>query len=582
MLTFTRNAAAELADKVATEAEALAVAPTTIHSFAISVLLRNDGAADLPQPLRLADDWEQSNLIYPQLAKRCDVRVARIRHLVREMASAWERLEPRDDPGVSPEERARFHGAWTEDRRLFGYTLLSELPYALRSALNNHDDLDGIDLDMLIIDEYQDLNACDLSVIKMLAELGCSIVAAGDDDQSIYSFRCADPAGIRHFRDDYPSSVNYPLSISQRCGRRLAEWATYVIAGDTDRPAKPKLTVRDNAPDGETALLSFKNDRGEVEGVRDLVTGLIRHEQLDAAEIIVLTRSDHHGMFSSPIAEAMRENDIPVGDSGELDRLLDEDTSRRLLASARLCAEPQDSLAWATLLKLAPGIGPVFTDYVTERARSAGSRFGATLLALHEAGYPDAPRSSVRAATVVSNVRQWLEGRSMPNAAEMRWGEWMLAQCDGVVVPQPTRGFADLLLELDAVDHKERTLSGFVGQVGPLGADLRSSKDTGVRIMTMTRAKGLTARAAILVGLDTGLIPRPGAPLDEERRLLYVAMTRSTEYLLGTWAQRRVGPTARAGARRVGGLRAPCEFLAGGPVSSVGGKQYLERRGWRS
>ena len=72
------------------------------------------------------------------------------------MASGWERLEEREDPEISAEERSRFLGVWHEDRRMFGYTLLAELPYALRSALHDHGDLHGVDHDLLIIDEYQD------------------------------------------------------------------------------------------------------------------------------------------------------------------------------------------------------------------------------------------------------------------------------------------------------------------------------------------------------------------------------------------------------------------------------------------
>jgi superfamily I DNA/RNA helicase len=57
--------------------------------------------------------------------------------------------------------------------------------------LANHPDLEGVNFDLLVVDEYQDLNACDLEVIRLLADRGCSIIAAGDDDQSIYSFRKA-------------------------------------------------------------------------------------------------------------------------------------------------------------------------------------------------------------------------------------------------------------------------------------------------------------------------------------------------------------------------------------------------------
>src|SRR5262249_54032326 len=152
---------------------------------------------------------------------------------------------------VDPEHRARFNGAWGEHRHVYGYTLLEELPYALLRALQDHPDLDGVDFGLLIVDEYQDLNACDLAILRCIAERGCSIIGAGDDDQSIYSWRRAAPEGIRRFPDDYPGCTNYTLSVTQRCGTRIMEWASYVIEGDPDRVhGRPRLQSAEGSPPG--------------------------------------------------------------------------------------------------------------------------------------------------------------------------------------------------------------------------------------------------------------------------------------------------------------------------------------------
>jgi superfamily I DNA/RNA helicase len=97
----------------------------------------------------------------------------------------------------------------------------------------------------------------------------------------------------------------------------------------------------------------------------------------------------------------------------------------------------------------------------------------------------------------------------------------------------------------------------------------------GVRIMTMNSAKGLTVQATVIVGLEEGIIPRPNGDLQEERRLVYVAMTRAKEYLFATWALRRSGPTARAGAGRLAQRRNLTNFLRAGPVASHDGPTYL-------
>ena len=94
----------------------------------------------------------------------------------------------------------------------------------------------------------------------------------------------------------------------------------------------------------------------------------------------------------------------------------------------------------------------------------------------------------------------------------------------------------------------------------------------------MIGSKGLTVRATIIVGVDDGIVPRPDEDLGEERRLLYVAMTRAKEFLFATWAGRRRGPTARAGRARVRQLRQHTHFFQGGPVHSHDGVAYLHER----
>ena len=141
-------------------------------------------------------------------------------------------------------------------------------------------------------------------------------------------------------------------------------------------------------------------------------------------------------------------------------------------------------------------------------------------------------------------------------------------------MPRPTDDFREVLMELDEASEQNQSLSQFLSYIEPLGKDLAQAKSDGVRIMTMGGAKGLTARATVVAGVENGLVPRPKGILAEERRILFVAMTRAREYLFCTWAQRRTGPTARAGAGSCT-RRLHSSFLDGGPVRSQDGMQYL-------
>lgn len=578
LLTFTRAATAELAGKVAAHPHAAAERPSTVHSFALSVLVRNPGAGGLPQPLRIADTWEQKHVVNRTLSRRLGIRLDRIDNLFREMAANWERLEKSENAKVKVEDREKFLGGWDEHRRTFGYTHRSELPYALRQALKVHDDLDGVDYDLLVVDEYQDLNACDLEVLCLLAERGCRVIGAGDDDQSIYGFRWAAPEGIRRFPDDYPGSDDYHLSVTQRCGTTIIEWATHVINGDPDRPAKPPLDPKPGSPPGEVALLCFKSQDQEAKGIAILAEKLIKSEGLAPSDVLILLRTDHNGVFSKPIKKYLEARGVEVADPDRVTRVLEQPDNRKLLEMLRLFVNREDSIAWAAIFSLTDAIGESFLAHLYEVARSARITFGKAVLRHYEGEFEGGPKASCRkAATLVRSVLAWLDGLdARADIPEDGWGSWIAAQAGGVA-PDPDAEFRELLEDIDAVAEQELDLQRYLAQIEPLARDLADAKSNGVRIMSMASSKGLTVEATILGGLEDGLMPRPEADLAEERRLLYVGMTRAKRFLYGTWVRRRTGPTARAGLPGTD-RRTFSNFLRGGPVDSEDGPAYIKSR----
>jgi DNA helicase-2/ATP-dependent DNA helicase PcrA len=579
LLTFTRAATGELAKKASEHPAAAAERPSTVHSFAISLLVRNPGAANLPAPLRIADPWEYDRIVRPTLAQRVGIRVKDLEKLVREMSANWESLEEHQDPNISPELRARFMGAWNEHRRIYGYTLLQELPYGLRNALRDHADLEGVDYRLMVVDEYQDLNACDLDVIKRIADRGCTVIAAGDDDQSIYGFRKAAPEGIRRFVDEYARAADYTLSITQRCGARIIDWVNYVIEGDPDRPPKPRLAPAEGSPAGDVALLAFDTNEAEAQGIAALVDKLVNVEGLAPREILILLRSDHNGSFSNPIKQRLEGLRIPYTDPDAIDAILEDPGNRRLIACFRLLVNGDDSLAWATLLELEPGVGNRFVETIYTRVREANIQFGPALLAAYAEDFPNAPRAGAnRVKARVRSVLEWIDATAELPDDETAWGEWIVSRAGNGPVPPPSNEMRDLLVALDGFAETYEGLGRFLGQIVPLGKDLQANTSAGVRIMTMTGAKGLTVEATIIGGLEEGLIPRPNANAQEERRLLYVAMTRAKKFLFGTWARSRTGPTARAGNPRVQERRTHSHFLEGGPVATEDGYRYIARK----
>lgn len=575
-LTFTRAATTELARKLSPEQAHLLEQPSTIHSFSISVLLQNPGSASFPAPLRIPDDYEYKQLVRPHLARRAQVSVRKLDKLVSEMAAKWESLNPEEHPNITPEERARFMGAWLQHRNAFGYTLLGELPDLFRCALRDHQTLGGTDYDLLIVDEYQDLNACDLEVLSRLAGRGAFLLAIGDDDQSIYAFRKAHPAGIRRFLGEFHTNKDYKLTVCQRSARQILEWAAHVIQGDPDRERRHPLQCREGNPQGVVALLNFRGDRTEANGVADLVCWLRDDRGVPASEILILSRTDRAGTFTKLIKEELSERRVPQSDPLEVELMLAEESNRRLLAILRLFVLRTDSLAWWSLIKTRPGLGDRFVDYIFTLATSVNSTFGEAFVSAANGGFSGSPANCRNVASSLwQETSAILDSVSLPVEEDAtRWGRWILPEIDRERLPDCSDQLKQLLLRIDEVTEPKQELGRFLSQIQPVGEDLLRAQSNGVRFMTMAGSKGLTVRAAILVGVDNDLIPRPDQDQAEERRLLYVAMTRSQEFLFLTWVNRRRGPAARSGRANIG-RRQPSDFLRGSPVESQDGPSFI-------
>ena len=190
-------------------------------------------------------------------------------------------------------------------------------------------------------------------MLKRLGQRGSAIIGAGDDDQSIYSFRRAAPEGIRRFVEDYPGASDYGLSVTQRCGSRIIAWANDVIVRDPARASdRGTLSSADGSPDGEVALLRFGGHVAEANGIAKLVQHLVEDEALEPSDILILLRGDSRGHFSGPIKERLANLGIECSDPDLVNRLLAEPANRFVLECFRLVENRTDSISWASLLCL--------------------------------------------------------------------------------------------------------------------------------------------------------------------------------------------------------------------------------------
>lgn len=580
VLTFTRAATAELRRRIVEELgeEANRAIISTLHSYALRVILQQGAGARLPLPIRIADDFEERHIIEEDLKDILRLpRVTDARDLLNQLSADWERLTA-DRAGYRFPNPA-FYGAWQEHRRVFGYTLRAELVYQLKHALEEGAVQIQHPPSHILVDEYQDLNPCDLAVIRRLTQLGSELYVAGDDDQSIYGFRYADPDGIRQFPNHYDPAAALSLVQCQRCGPQILALANYVAQQDPRRV--PKTIVPAPAlPPGEVHILNFNNEGREAEGVARVCQWLVTTQGLPPQEILILLRSDRSGAFSNPLRAALESRGLPVGTIADPLGPLNSDEGRQLLSVLRLAANPNDHLAWRTLLQLrSNGIGDTALKALYELARTRGTFADAvyaaaqddTLLPRFTRPLADEAQEIRR---LVDQARARLQSGSVAEAIE----ELTAAQIGDQEVREGVTALFRRIIGAVSPENLEELLRALNASLGDAEQELQQDA---INIMTMHQAKGLTATAVVIVGAEDEYIPgkAQGPAIDDERRLLYVSLTRARRYLYVTHCRQRTGRQAHSGRNPGTRRRTLTRFLSGGPVQSQDGSTFISGLG---
>lgn len=577
MLTFTRAATQEFADTMEEHGVTNAERPSTIHALALSILARA-GDANIPKPIRIPDSWEEKHLVLPHLT-----RLVRRRHteidqktlskLQDEMAAGWESLD--DTPllaDIRPEWRTAYVGMWGLHRRVFGYTLLAELPYRAGNLVEDAG-LAGFDINLLLVDEYQDLNEADIKLLRLLHQGGVPVIAIGDDDQSIYSWRNASPAGIRRFMSEFGATKDFPLTISHRTGKNILDRAATLIEAAPERDAKASPTPSKESPDGHYAYLRFNNEKDESEGVARIVASRIA-AGVDPAKIALLVRSSE-STWAAQLKAALEARGVALATADWVSRALGDPELRRGLAYARLMENADDSLSYWSLMEVTQGVGVGVVDSVFSEVRD-GETFATALRRLADEGSENvrpAVVKKVRELLAQTDARVQAFHEALIDDPETNWGTWIADLLEPALLSDEARR----LLELVGANAPDPTLSVVANQLEVLGKDYAFAESGGVRLMPIARSKGLTVDTAILIGMESGLMPLPRGHFEEERRLLYVGLTRAKQVCVMTMATFRRGPLAFRGTRGYGARRRSelVEDLAGFQTQT--GTAYIEQ-----
>ena len=584
-LTFTRAAAQELRQRVANElGNDQNPHISTLHSFALRQLITNGTKiTDLPQPLRIADDWEERNIILEDLKALLDLKyIKEARALLNDLSADWQSLTADEANWEKRFANPRFLGTWREHRDIYGYTLRAELVYQLKKALEQRGDfqLEGL-IKHLLVDEYQDLNRCDLAVVKYIASRGVELFVAGDDDQSIYGFRKAHPEGIRRFPKDYSGTTELELEICKRCDRSILDLGLFVANQDRGR-IKKRLRSESSAGEGEVEFLRFGDQDSEAISIAELCAHLIERYGLKPGDILILFRSDRNGIFSRPIREELEKANIPVAET-DTTNPLEKNNGRAFLAFLRLAASIEDSLAWRSLLQVwCNGVGTKAIKAVYELAHSRGENFAQTVIAARSDPKILFPKHRSRLYKAISEVLSQLNFLF----PEDSHGDY--ETCDDLmeVIQSATESIITDDKEREAIllkveGFRATSIKTLVQAIGVTneGIEQELEKDK-VNILTMHRAKGLTAEAVIIAATEDQSIPGQAQGAEEigdERRLLYVSLTRAKHHLFVTYCDRRTGQQRHAGRDSGNTSRSLSQFLRDCTHTPQDGREFLSR-----
>jgi ATP-dependent DNA helicase UvrD/PcrA len=553
-LTFTRAAAAGFRKKITNALPKGADTPEiyTLHAFALRQLMKlraniGSGAGHA----RVADDWEERFVVVEDLVRILGTNVKDVKRRLAALAAEWETA-----PGVTPTVDPPLLGALQEDKGRYQYVLRSELVFDLHRELDGDPSLLAAEYQHVVVDEYQDLNKCDVAVIDELGRRGARLYVAGDDDQSIYEqLRHAHPQSIRDFVRNHAGAGDLFLRTCVRCDVNIIELAKEVIAGEPGRVAKP-LDPHSTAGQGVVELLTFPGQGSEARAIATLAKKFV-DAGVQEDQIMVLLRSDHQGAMSEPIYDAFQAARVL-----SIVRTADETTlgtkeGRTLLAHLRLSLDAIDDLAWRTILDCSTnGIGTTTITAIEAIADVDMVPFAGAVASIATApsrisrgGVVKADFEAVNAriATVaalslldVADTIEAFHAQLQPSAA------LDAARDELVGLARSYATVSDLAEFLVAIALKKEAEQSVVPGV--------------VNIMTMHKAKGLDACVVFVPAAEEEMYVRSPTGRNEARRLFYVSITRAKHALFITHALFRTGRQRQLGTN-VAGRRRRTTFL---------------------
>jgi len=558
-VTFTNKAAKEMRERVAQltgqDASFRNFMPFmgTFHSICVRILRQDGQFVGVDSRFVIFDESDRQTIVKRILQKHAvNEKQFTARSVLSLISSAKNEL-------IEPGEYAEIAGGPLQKVVASVYP---EYERELRKAQGmDFDDLIGKTVELLMknseikekwraqfryvmIDEYQDTNAAQYRLVKLLTSDEENICVVGDDWQSIYSWRGADFRNILNFERDYPKATIVKLEQNYRSTKSILDAAHSVISKNAERSDKKLWT--DMGEGRAVHVMQVANERAEGEAIARAIQISTDMRVRNYHEYAVLYRTNAQ---SRGLEEQFMRAGIPYKIYGGL-RFYDRKEIKDIIAYLRLIYQPDDSASFERIVNV-PTRGLGDTSLNKFRAWRDSTDRG-IVSALEDVDQcdgitPKAKQGFKDLADIIASFRK--QSDDMPVAvlldALIKRIEYFKYLDDGSLQGESRVENVRELLSV-AKSYAESGVASFLEEVALVSdTDEKGAKENAVTLMTMHSAKGLEFPSVYIVGMEEGVFPHSRASFDpkemeEERRLAYVGMTRAKEELTLIYATSRV------------------------------------------
>ncbi len=461
--------------------------------------------------------------------------------LEKKVGSHWEEIVARIFPAYQNGLRQN-HAFDFDDLLLVPNELFTRLPDLLSKYQHR--------FSHILVDEYQDTNRAQYLLVRNLSDVHRNLFAVGDDDQSIYGWRGADIRNILDFEKDFPEARVFRLEQNYRSTCTILKASNSLISQNKDRKGK---TLWSNGEEGDKVILyEAENEHQEAQAVVRWIQKEINTHKRVFSDFVILYRTNAQ---SRTLEDALRRSGMAYTIVGSV-RFYQRKEIKDVLAYLKLIVNPHDNIGFKRIINFPlRGIGQTSI----ERLESFAAREKISLLAatnriseIEEIG----GRIAERIAEFGKLIDKYkaLQGKISLNELVHTFideiGLLQIFKEEGDLQGQSRAdNIRELLAAIDEYSSsaENSTLTGYLEEVS-LVSDIDQWNETQnvITLMTLHCAKGLEFPVVFIAGLEEGLFPvyrslDSDESLEEERRLMYVGMTRAKEklYLLNARTRRR-------------------------------------------